>query len=55
MSTDQTPDPPAMNLDQDKTGEFGHGEHSADQPTATDKPVEQPKSTTADPMKTDVY
>ena len=55
MSTDQTPDPPAMVLDQDKTDEFGHGENSGDQSTATDKPVETPKSPTADPMATDVY
>lgn len=54
MSTDQTPDPPAFNLDQDKTDEFGHGANSADQPTATTQPVVKPKSSEADPMQTNV-
>jgi hypothetical protein len=44
-----------MSLDADKTAELSNGDNSADQPTATDMPVEKPKSPTADPMKTDVY
>lgn len=55
MSTEQGPVPAAMNLDADKVSEFGHGDNSADQPTATDMPVERPASPNADPMKTDVY
>lgn len=55
MSTDQNPEPPAMNVNQDKVDEFGHGANSADQQFATDKPVGQPKSGEADPMKTDEY
>lgn len=55
MSTEQTPEPPAFDLNADKTDEFSNGAHSADQEFATDKPVEIPKSGEADPMKTDVY
>lgn len=55
MSTDQTPDPPAMTLDADKVSEYGNGDNSADQATATDTPVERPSSGTADPMATGTY
>lgn len=52
---DQKPDPPAFDLDEGKRGEFGLGEHTADQETASTQPVGQPESGTASPTKTGVY
>lgn len=51
----QKPDAPALELDNDKRSEFDYGDHSADQETATDKPVGQPESSRANPNDTGRY
>jgi hypothetical protein len=53
--SDQKVDPPALDLDEGKRSEFGLGEHTADQETASTQPVEIPESGTANPNKTGVY
>jgi hypothetical protein len=44
----------SMKLDQGKTGSHSRGDHSADQPTQSDKPVgPSPKSSAASTAKKD--